>query len=586
MIEGFKNRALAPTALSMNDVDDKSVMGIYKEYQSRLRISNACDFGDFLMYNLQIFQEHPEVLKMYQERFKYILVDEYQDTNVAQYLWLRILTQKHKNICCVGDDDQSIYGWRGAEVGNILKFEQDFPKAKVVRLEENYRSTRHILEAASCLISKNESRLGKTLRTSNEDGEKVKIINSWDGRQEAQNVVKQIDQLKRLPLDYNEMAILVRTAAQTREFEEAFIQHAIPYKIIGGARFYERKEIRDAIAYLRVIHQPTDDMALFRIINTPKRGMGDASLNKISHFAREEELSMFSAMEKIVYTDLISARVKNTVEELTKLFNYWREESQQIKHTDLLKNVLNQSGYMKMLKTENTIESKGRIENLNELISAIETFDSLEEFLEHVSLVMDNQENDDQSKVSLMTLHKAKGLEFDAVFLPGWEEGFFPSPRSLDEGGIEEERRLAHVGITRARKHLYILHASSRFLFGQFSNPAPSRFLKELNDKNIEKVNVFGGTKKTYNNYQKSTYKKDDKISKYNKQRSSETQKEDYSFKKVSKQTKFDSNQLSKRLFHEKFGMGMVIKKQGDTLDILFDNGSRKKIKEKFIKYI
>jgi len=585
IIDGFKNRALPPEKISNSDVNDSMISKIYIEYQNRLKIANSCDFGDFLMYCLQIFQEHPEVLRMYQERFKYILVDEYQDTNVAQYLWLRILTQKHKNICCVGDDDQSIYGWRGAEVGNILKFEKDFPNAKIVRLEENYRSTRHILEAASCLIAKNETRLGKTLRTSKEDGEKVKIINSWDGRQEAQNVIREIESLNRKNVPHDEIAILVRTAAQTREFEEAFIQHAIPYKIIGGARFYERKEIRDALAYLRVIHQPTDNMALSRIINVPKRGLGDASLQKINIFARENSISTFESLEKIVYTDEISARVKNIVEDITRLFNHWRDEAKSVNHVDLLKNVLNQSGYMKMLKDENTIESKSRIENLNELITAIETFESLEAFLEHVSLVMENSENDDSSKVSLMTLHKAKGLEFDAVFLPGWEEGFFPSPKSVDEGNLEEERRLAHVGITRAKKHLFIMHASSRFLFGQFSNPAPSRFLKELNHENIEKVNVFGESR----SYSTNSYRKKDRdegFAQYNKSRAEKLKKDEYSFSKVSEKTKVNSNQLSRRIFHEKFGMGMVINKNRDTLDILFDNGTRKKIMEKFIKYI
>ncbi|MCT4575245.1 MAG: UvrD-helicase domain-containing protein [Alphaproteobacteria bacterium] len=562
-IEGFKNKAISSDKISIHDVDDTSIMGIYKEYQTRLKISNACDFGDFLMYNLQIFQSFPEVLKTYQERFKYILVDEYQDTNIAQYLWLRILTQKHKNICCVGDDDQSIYGWRGAEVGNILKFEKDFPNAKTVRLEENYRSTGHILEAASCLIAKNATRLGKTLRTSKGLGEKIKVINSWDGRQEAQNVVKEIDKLKSNAVSYNEMAVLVRTAAQTREFEEVLIQQGIPYKIIGGARFYERKEIRDAIAYLRVINQPSDNMALQRIINTPKRGIGDATIQKINIFARGNEISMFEAIEKIVYTDIISSGVKNKLEAVMKMFHYWREEASQIKHPILLKNVLSQSGYLGALKEDKSLESKGRVENLNELITAIETFDNLQEFLEHVSLVMENQENNNQNKVSLMTLHKAKGLEFDAVFLPGWEEGFFPSPRSIDEGGIEEERRLAHVGITRAKQYLYILHASSRFMFGQYSNPAPSRFLKELSEKNIEKISVFGGS----NSYSK-------------------VESKDYSFKNITKQTKIDSNKLSKRVFHKKFGMGMVIRKDGDKLDIIFDKSGRKKIMEKFIKYM
>ncbi|MCC7036331.1 MAG: UvrD-helicase domain-containing protein, partial [Alphaproteobacteria bacterium] len=452
VIQKWKDKAETPDMVKpgdARDIADGILPRLYRQYQERLKTLNACDFGDLLLHMITIFRDpkNADVLGKYQDQFKYILVDEYQDTNVSQYMWLRLLAQKHKNICCVGDDDQSIYGWRGAEIGNILKFEQDFPGAQIVRLEQNYRSTQHILSAANGVIANNKNRLGKNLWSGSGEGEKVRVNGVWDGPQEAQAVAEEIESLQRKKTPLNEIAILVRAAHQTREFEERFIKESIPYKVVGGLRFYERQEIRDAIAYLRVIVQPDDDLAFARIINVPKRGIGDATLNTLSSYARARSLPLVAALRLLLETEEFKPKVRHTLFALLRDFNRWREQLRNVSHTDLVQIVLDESGYTTMWQNDKSPEAAGRLENLKEFVSALEEFENLDTFLEHVALVMENQEKEGAEMVSVMTLHAAKGLEFDAVFLPGWEEGLFPSQRSMDETGLtglEEERRLAY----------------------------------------------------------------------------------------------------------------------------------------------
>ena len=447
--------------LTADKIDDSFranvVTEVYKKYQARLLELNCVDFGDLLLYTLNILMSDAGVLDDYQTRFKYIMVDEYQDTNVTQYLFLRLICQKYRNLCCVGDDDQSIYSWRGAEIENILRFEKDFPDAKVIRLERNYRSTANILAAASALIRHNRDRLGKTLKVAENspaargDNSKIKVVSTYSGSEEAAYVADEIENLHRNGTGYSQMAVLVRTAAQTREFEEKFIAEAIPYQVIGGPKFYERAEIRDALAYLRVVLQPADDLALERIINKPARGIGAKTIEKFENEARVNHISMFMAIEKMLKEGALSGKVKTNVSELINNFYQWRQTMNAVSPDDLAAQVLEDSGYMEMLKMDKSAEAEGRIENLKELINVMsdtEQYPTLSDFMEHVSLVMDNDNNIDTDKVMLITLHSAKGLEFDAVFLPGWEEGLFPHQRALDEGGgsaLEEERRLAYV---------------------------------------------------------------------------------------------------------------------------------------------
>ena len=464
--------------LTADKIDDSFranvVTEVYKKYQARLLELNCVDFGDLLLYTLNILMSDAGVLDDYQTRFKYIMVDEYQDTNVTQYLFLRLICQKYRNLCCVGDDDQSIYSWRGAEIENILRFEKDFPDAKVIRLERNYRSTANILAAASALIRHNRDRLGKTLKVAENspaargDNSKIKVVSTYSGSEEAAYVADEIENLHRNGTGYSQMAVLVRTAAQTREFEEKFIAEAIPYQVIGGPKFYERAEIRDALAYLRVVLQPADDLALERIINKPARGIGAKTIEKFENEARVNHISMFMAIEKMLKEGALSGKVKTNVSELINNFYQWRQTMNAVSPDDLAAQVLEDSGYMEMLKMDKSAEAEGRIENLKELINVMsdtEQYPTLSDFMEHVSLVMDNDNNIDTDKVMLITLHSAKGLEFDAVFLPGWEEGLFPHQRALDEGGgsaLEEERRLAYVAMTRAKQKLYILTALNR----------------------------------------------------------------------------------------------------------------------------
>ncbi|MGQ0526575.1 MAG: ATP-dependent helicase, partial [Alphaproteobacteria bacterium] len=499
-IERWKDRGLTPDMVNAHEAGDVAggrMLHLYRLYQHRLKTINACDFGDLLLHMITILRDpkNAEVLADYHRRFKYILVDEYQDTNVAQYLWLRLLAQGSNNICCVGDDDQSIYGWRGAEVGNILRFEKDFPGAKIIRLEQNYRSTNTILKAAGAVIANNDGRLGKELWSEAGEGEKIAVRGLWDGEAEARWVGEEIEQLQRNKTSLDEIAVLVRAGFQTREFEERFIQLGIPYKVIGGPRFYERMEIRDALAYLRVIAQPGDDLAFERIINMPKRGIGDATIATLHGYGRSKGISMYDSVMDLTQTDELKPKMKTTLLKLTDDFSRWRSLIDTMNHAELAAMVLDESGTMNMWRTDKSPEAPGRLENLKELVSAMQEFESLAQFLEHIALVLENQSMTTGELVSIMTLHGAKGLEFDAVFLPGWEEGLFPSQRTLDENGIkglEEERRLAYVGLTRARLRAYISFVANRRLYGNWVNAIPSRFVDELPAALVEAQSEMG----------------------------------------------------------------------------------------------
>jgi DNA helicase II / ATP-dependent DNA helicase PcrA len=555
LIDGWKNRGLMPSQVPAGEA---AVFGngkggkLYTSYQERLKILNAADFGDLLLECIRLFRENPDVLRQYQNRFKFILVDEYQDTNVAQYLWLRLLSQMPsqsrraapavipgriedanpesraeedslrdsgfapdgaprnddnnaiaappappKNICCVGDDDQSIYGWRGAEVDNILRFDHDFPGAKVIRLERNYRSTGHILAAASHLITHNEGRLGKTLRTEDVEGEKVTVTGAWDSEEEARGIGEEIEELQRKGERLNEIAILVRASYQMREFEDRFVTLGLPYRVIGGPRFYERAEIRDALAYLRVINSPADDLAFERIVNVPKRGLGDATVQMLHDHARKRRIPLFEAARAVVETDELKPKARGSLRQVILQFDRWRAQREVTSHTELAQVVLDESGYTEMWQKDRSADAAGRLDNLKELIRSMEEFENLHGFLEHISLVMDRDNGSDDEAVSLMTLHSAKGLEFDNVFLPGWEEGLFPSQRTLDEqgrAGLEEERRLAHVGLTRARRRAKLYFATNRRIHGTWTTTIPSRFLDELPAASVEITESKGGS--------------------------------------------------------------------------------------------
>jgi DNA helicase-2/ATP-dependent DNA helicase PcrA len=497
-IERWKDRGLTPDRVDADDAGDLAdgrLAKLYAQYQERLRVLNATDFGDLLLHNLTIFLGQPAILADYQRKFRYILVDEYQDTNVAQYLWLRLLAQSHHNICCVGDDDQSIYGWRGAEVGNILRFEQDFPGASVIRLEQNYRSTPEILNAAGHLIAHNAGRLGKTLWTAGAGGEKVRVRGMWDGEEEARWVADEIEADQRQGRKLSDMAVLVRASFQMREFEERFITTGIPYRVVGGPRFYERQEIRDAMAYLRLIHQPEDDLAFERIVNTPRRGIGAATIQALHVLGRGQGVSLMEAARRVIETDELKPAARKAVALLVRDFDRWRREAERLMHTELAQVVLDESGYTAMWQADKTPEAPGRLENLKELIVGMAEFETLAGFLEHVSLVMDNATESGGDLVSLMTLHAAKGLEFGHVFLPGWEEGLFPHQRALDESGqsgLEEERRLAYVGLTRAKERADVSYAANRRMHGQWQSALPSRFVEELPQDQIEAETAQG----------------------------------------------------------------------------------------------
>ncbi|WP_448030215.1 ATP-dependent helicase [Bradyrhizobium liaoningense] len=684
LIDGWKNRGLMPSqvpsgeaAVFANGKGGK----LYASYQERLKILNAADFGDLLLENIRIFREHPDILRQYQQRFKYILVDEYQDTNVAQYLWLRLLSQapssspslpgltrqsiessrdaspaldvsrrpgddEHddvaptpagqkdhvKNICCVGDDDQSIYGWRGAEVDNILRFDHDFPGAKVIRLERNYRSTGHILAAASHLIAHNEGRLGKTLRTEDQDGEKVTVTGSWDSEEEARGIGEEIEQLQRQGEKLNEIAILVRASYQMREFEDRFVTLGLPYRVIGGPRFYERAEIRDALAYLRVINSPADDLAFERIVNTPKRGLGDATVQMLHDHARKRRIPLFEAARAVVETDELKPKARGSLRDLVAQFDRWRAQREVTAHTDLAQIVLDESGYTEMWQKDRSADAAGRLENLKELVRSMEEFENLQGFLEHISLVMDREGGAEDDAVSLMTLHSAKGLEFDNVFLPGWEEGLFPSQRTLDEqgrAGLEEERRLGHVGLTRARRRAKIYFATNRRIHGTWSTTIPSRFLDELPAANVEITeskggSAWGGTggygasrfddmeafgssystpgwQRAQANRSRGSGRNGGGRSGFEEEAttfSSASSSPDFgSFSSrrrgpltiegelVAKSTGTTSEfSLEDRVFHQKFGYGRVTRIDGNKLTIAFDKAGEKKVVDSFVQ--
>jgi DNA helicase II / ATP-dependent DNA helicase PcrA len=497
-IQRWKDRGLGPEKVPPADADGfaqgRSV-DLYRQYQERLMTVNAVDFGDLLLHNLSLFTGNPDILADYQRRFRYVLVDEYQDTNVAQYLWLRLLAQKRRNLCCVGDDDQSIYSWRGAEIGNILRFEKDFPGATIARLEQNYRSTPHILGAAGGMIAQNRGRLGKTLWTDADEGEKVVMRAVWDAEEEARWAGDEIEALQRKGHALSEVAILVRASFQTREFEDRFISLALPYRVIGGPRFYERQEIRDALAYLRLLNQPADDLAFERILNTPRRGIGSATVQELHTLARAERLPLIEAARNLIASDRIRPAARNALAAFISAVDRWRARAQLTSHTDLVQIVLDESGYTAMWQADRSPDAAGRLENLKELVVAMAEFENLGGFLEHVSLVMDNAAEAGGDMVNLMTLHSAKGLEFDTVFLPGWEEGLFPNQRAMEENGLaalEEERRLAYVGLTRARHRAYVSFAANRRIHGQWQNTIRSRFVDELPLEHVEIVAELG----------------------------------------------------------------------------------------------
>ena len=702
LIDGWKNRGLGPAqvpsgeaAVFANGKGGK----LYASYQERLKILNAADFGDLLLENIRLFREQPDVLRQYQHRFKFILVDEYQDTNVAQYLWLRLLAQapsssstrapvpsrlvgegggEHRetpgegslpldtvtnpspasplrvsapqeraslvpaptrgegretpalaaprNICCVGDDDQSIYGWRGAEVDNILRFEHDFPGAKVIRLERNYRSTGHILAAASHLIAHNEGRLGKTLRTEDVDGEKVTVTGAWDSEEEARAIGEEIEDLQRAKQNLNEIAILVRASFQMREFEDRFVTLGLPYRVIGGPRFYERAEIRDALAYLRVVNSPADDLAFERIVNVPKRGLGDATVQMLHDHARKRRVPLFEAARAVVETDELKPKARGSLRDLLTSFDRWRAQAEVASHTELAEAVLDESGYTDMWQKDRSADAAGRLENLKELVRSMEEFENLQGFLEHISLVMDRDGGAEEEAVSLMTLHSAKGLEFDNVFLPGWEEGLFPSQRTLDEqgrAGLEEERRLAHVGLTRARRRAKLYFATNRRIHGTWSTTIPSRFLDELPAHNVEITESKGGSgwggaggygTSRFDNLESfgSSYSTPGwQRAQANRARGGGRQNHGFEERQspygarepgggfakpkraplviegelIAKSTGTTSEfKLDDRVFHQKFGYGHVVKIDGNKLTIAFEKAGEKKVVDSFVE--
>jgi DNA helicase-2/ATP-dependent DNA helicase PcrA len=597
VIQRWKDRGLEPdrvTAAEAGDVAGGRVVQLYRAYQDRLRTLNAVDFGDLLLHGLTLFNSHPDVLATYQEQFRYLLVDEYQDTNVSQYLWLRLLAQKHCNICCVGDDDQSIYGWRGAEVGNILRFEKDFPGAAVIRLERNYRSTPHILAAASGLIARNAGRLGKTLWTEIADGDRVVVRSVWDGEDEARSIGEEIEAGQRRGDKLASMAILVRAGFQTRAFEERFLTMGLPYRVIGGPRFYERLEIRDAIAYLRVIAQPDDDLAFERIVNTPKRGLGQATLQTLHKAARGAGISLVEAVRRLVETDELKPAARKTLGRLIGDFDRWRALLAGMAHAEIAATVLDESGYTAMWQTDKSPEAPGRLENLKELVSAIEEFETLPAFLEHVSLVMEQAEDGSTDQVSIMTLHAAKGLEFDTVFLPGWEEGLFPHPRTLAENGVaglEEERRLAYVGLTRARRRAEISFAANRRIHNLWQNSIPSRFVGELPPDHVEHISAAGlggarvGVEETGSDWYLAARSSGQGGGRG--QGGGWGRTIEGSARPVpglgTRNARAGTYQTGARVFHQKFGYGTVQAVDGDKLEISFDKAGVKKVIDSFV---
>jgi DNA helicase-2/ATP-dependent DNA helicase PcrA len=606
IIDGWKNRAWTPQNVPTKEASafDGRGLALYTAYQRRLLELNAVDFGDLLLHVVTIFQTHADLLAQYQRWFRYILVDEYQDTNVAQYLWLRLLAGGHKNICCVGDDDQSIYGWRGAEVGNILRFEKDFPGAKVIRLEQNYRSTPHILAAASGVIAANTGRLGKTLWTQAQEGEKVRLIGHWDGEEEARWIGEEVEAMQRgtrgmAPRSLDDMAILVRASHQMRAFEDRFLTIGLPYRVIGGPRFYERLEIRDAMAYFRLAVSQDDDLAFERIVNTPKRGLGDKAVQTIQRTARANGVSLVNGARIVVEHRELKGKALAELGVLVQSLDRWHAQllAEADTHVEMAEMILDESGYTTMWQNDKTPEAAGRLENLKELVKALEEFDNLQGFLEHIALIMDNGSDEAEEKVTIMTLHAAKGLEFPAVFLPGWEDGLFPSQRSMDESGLkglEEERRLAYVGITRAEELCTISFAANRRVYGQWQSQLPSRFIDELPEDHVEVLTPpglygggYGAAAPTAAIHDRAA-----RADVYNSPgwRRMQTQSSGRPMAQPAepRHMTIDATALSAftegdRVFHQKFGYGEVIGIEGDKLEIAFDKAGVKKVVAGFI---
>ena len=612
LIDHWKNRGWRPDQLPVAEnahFANNKGQAMYRLYQERLRTLNACDFGDLLLHNLTIFTLHPEVLAEFHGRFRYLLVDEYQDTNVAQYLWLRLLAQKSQNLCCVGDDDQSIYGWRGAEVDNILRFERDFPGAKVVRLERNYRSTSHILAAASGLIAANKGRRGKTLWTEQNGGEKVVVRGVWDGEAESRLIADEIERAKKGSTDkdprkFRDIAILVRASFQMRAFEERFVMLQIPYTVVGGPRFFERAEIRDAHAYLRLINSDEDDLAFERIVNVPKRGIGETTVQKLLQMARLNGVSAATAARELVRTDELAARTRTSLSNFLRDLDRWRAEAERTAHARIMEQVLEESGYTDALRLDKNPTSQTRLENLKELVQSMANFETLQAYLEHVSLVMDLDRGPQADAVQIMTLHSAKGLEFPLVFLPGWEEGVFPSQRSMDESGekgLEEERRLAYVGITRAREEARISFAANRQVYGRWTSQLPSRFVDEMPLANVEassETGYYGGgpgmqqhgsrwdeTPSFGTGYSSPGWRRA-QASNYKGSHPGRQQVIEGDGRLVATSAGSAASDYARgdRVFHIKFGYGTVRGVEGNKLTVAFDKAGEKKVIDSFVE--
>ena len=610
LIDHWKNRGWTPERLPASEGREFAAgkgQALYALYQARMRVLNACDFGDLLLHNLTIFMAHPEVLAEFHRRFRYILVDEYQDTNVAQYLWLRLLGQASQNVCCVGDDDQSIYGWRGAEVDNILRFERDFPGATVIRLERNYRSTSHILAAASGLISANKGRLGKTLWTEQNGGEKVVVRGVWDGEAESRLIADEIERARKggtekEPRKYRDMAILVRASFQMRAFEERFVLLSIPYTVVGGPRFFERAEIRDAHAYLRLIQSPDDDLAFERIVNTPKRGIGDTTVSKLLQMARLAGVPVMTAAREVVLTDELATRTRTSLANFLRDMDRWRAQAETVAHARLMEQVLEESGYTDALRLDKTPTAQTRLENLKELVQSMGAFDTLQAYLEHVFLVMDMDRGPQADAVQIMTLHAAKGLEFPLVFLPGWEEGVFPSQRSMDESGekgLEEERRLAYVGITRAREEARISFVANRMVYGRWTSQLPSRFVDELPLASVEassETGYYGGgpgmaqhgsrwdeTPAFGSGYASPGWQRAQARGYQGSHPGRQTVIEGEG-KLVAESSATSAYAKGDRVFHQKFGYGAVTAVEGNKLSVAFEKSGDKKVIDSFVE--
>lgn len=609
MMDAWKNRGLLPKDVTPAEAGvfaNGKAPQIYADYQARLKTLNAADFGDLLLEGIRLFRENPEVLAEYHDRFRYMLVDEYQDSNTAQYLWLRLLAQSRDgknsaNICVVGDDDQSIYGWRGAEVDNILRFEKDFPGAKIIKLERNYRSTSNILSAASHLIAHNESRLGKTLQTDvGEKGDPIAVTSVWDSEEEARHIGEEIERFQRQDENLNTMAILVRASFQMREFEERFITLGLNYRVVGGPRFYERKEIRDALAYLRIVAQPNDDLAFERIVNVPKRGLGDATMQIVHDTARAANIPMLAAIRDLVETEELKPKQRSTFRELLRQIDDWAIRSRTIPHHELAEQIFDESGYTAMWQNDKSADAPGRLENLKELVRSMEEFETLGGFLEHIALVMDRDTGEAQDAVSIMTLHSAKGLEFNTVFLPGWEEGLFPHQRSIDESGragLEEERRLAYVGITRARKRCRISLAQNRRIHGLWQSAIPSRFLDELPPGVVEVTDTgssYGGY--SYGGRPSTRFDARDPFDSVYETPGWQRAKSQQATRKGPGPLTIEGELVARssgpsstyaagdRVFHLKFGYGTVTLAEGNKLSIDFEKAGSKKVLDSFVK--